>query len=83
MGGRGASLKKEEPNGIIYGTEYKTIVQVDNIKFVRGVLPSSNNSKAPYKTSRQDRIYVTVKTYSDELSSITTYNKYLINLWIL
>lgn len=62
MGGRGASgggryLK----NGtyLPYGSEYKTVYQSGNIKFVK---PVSGSASAPLETMTKGRVYVTLGT---------------------
>lgn len=55
-----------------YGSEYKTVLQDGNIKFVKNKL--ANNAKAPLETQTKGRIYVTVNN-SDELSFISYYDQ--------
>jgi len=71
MGGRGsASGKGLNP----YGTEFKTLLAVDNIKFVQHQL--TNVQKIPLETqsSNRNRIYV-ILTNDGEVKSIATYGK--------
>lgn len=70
MGGRGASSGTSE-KGKKYGTEYSTIYQSGNIKFVK--YNDSNSAKTPMETMTKGRVYVTVNN-KDELSSITYYD---------
>lgn len=55
-----------------YGSEYKTVLQDGNIKFVKYKL--ANNAKAPLETQTKGRIYVTVNN-KDELSFISYYDR--------
>lgn len=57
MGGRGASSGVSH-NGKAYETEYKTVLQSGNIKFVR--YNDSVTAKSPMETMIAGRIYVTV-----------------------
>lgn len=69
MGSRGtASGTGKHP----YGSEYKTVLQDGNIKFVKNKL--ANNAKAPLETQTKGRIYVTVNN-NDELSFISYYDQ--------
>lgn len=69
MGSRGtASGTGKHP----YGSEYKTVLQDGNIKFVKYKL--AENAKAPLETQTKGRIYVTVNN-SDELSFISYYDQ--------
>lgn len=70
MGGRGASSGLSV-KGLKYGTEFKTILQVENIKFVRY---NGNSSTSPMETMSKDRIYVTVNK-ENRLKSIVLFNK--------
>lgn len=56
MGGRGAS-SGFSTNGKPYGTEYKTLLQSGNIKFVQR---TDNSANAPLETMTKGRVYVTV-----------------------
>lgn len=56
MGGRGAS-SGFSTNGRPYGTEYKTLLQSGNIKFVQR---TDNSANAPLETMTKGRVYVTV-----------------------
>lgn len=69
MGGRGAaSGTGKHP----YGSEYKTVLQDGNIKFVKYRL--ADNAKAPLETQTKGRIYVTVNN-DNELSFISYYDR--------
>ena len=57
MGGRGASSGMSV-KGKKYGTEYRTLLQYKNIKFVQ--YNDARNSKVPMETMTKGRIYVTV-----------------------
>lgn len=72
MGGRGASSGISN-NGKAYGSEYRTIHQSGNIKFV--VVKDGANT-APMETMTKGRIYVTVDKNTNELKYITYYNKH-------
>lgn len=71
MGGRGASSGLSD-KGKPYGTEYETLHQSGNIKFVR--YNDSTAAKTPMETMSKDRIYVTVNS-KNEAHSITFYDK--------
>ena len=69
MGSRGAaSGTGKHP----YGSEYKTVLQDGNIKFVKYRL--ADNAKAPLETQTKGRIYVTVNN-DNELSFISYYDR--------
>lgn len=70
MGGRGASSGISK-NGKPYGSEYKTVYQSDNIKFVK---PNERNTTAPMETRSKNRIYVTLD-YKDEPKFVSYYDK--------
>ena len=70
MGGRGASSGVSN-KGSKYGTEYRTLLQSGNIKFVK--YNNSKSAKTPMETMTKERIYVTVNN-NNELSSITYYD---------
>lgn len=60
MGGHGASSggrRAKDGTYLPYGSEYKTVYQADNIKFVS---PTDGKVKAPLETMTQNRIYVTI-----------------------
>lgn len=70
MGGRGASSGISD-KGKLYGTEYETLHQSGNIKFVR--YKDSTAAKTPMETMTKGRVYVTVNNNGD-ISSITYYD---------
>ena len=55
----------------MYGTEYSTLYQSGNIKFVR--YNDSTSAKTPMETMTKGRVYVTINA-KDEVSSITYYD---------
>jgi hypothetical protein len=71
MGGRGAASGLSD-KGIEYGTEYRTLLAVDNIKFIQRNEGAAN---APLETmsAAKGRIYVTVNK-QNFLKSITLYD---------
>ena len=71
MGGCGASSGVSK-KGKKYGTEYRTILQDGNIKFVK--YNESKQATAPMDTMTKNRIYVTVNN-KNELKSITFYDE--------
>lgn len=73
FGGRGSSSGMSA-NGKPYGTEFHTLFQVDNIKFV---VSNSGSSKTPMETMTEGRIYVTVATMKNGeqvINAITFYD---------
>lgn len=71
MGGRGASSGISD-KGKVYGTEYTTLHQSGNIKFVKY---NGGSATAPMETMTKGRVYVTVN-YNNSLKSITYYDKH-------
>lgn len=71
MGGRGASSGISE-NGKLYGTEYTSLMQSGNIKYVRYL--GSTSAKTPMETMTKGRVYATVNE-KDEVTSISYYSK--------
>lgn len=71
MGGRGASSGFSD-SGNVYGTEFKTLLQSGNIKFVavNGGAPT-----APIETMTRGRVYVTVNKKENTLKSISFYDR--------
>ena len=68
MGSRGAaSGAGKHP----YGSEYKTVLQDGNIKFVKYRL--ADNAKAPLETQTKGRVYVTVNS-EDKPAYISYYD---------
>lgn len=70
MGGRGASSGVSAKR-IKYGTEYHTVYQSGNIKFVK---PNDMNTTAPMETMTQGRVYVTLDA-NNEPKFISYYDK--------
>ena len=81
MGGRGARFGVSE-KGKPYGTEYKSVLQVGRIKFVKQVDDRPKGKKplrpksvtAPMETMTKGRIYVTIDA-EGKPSMITFYRK--------
>ena len=71
MGGRGASSGISN-KGHKYGTEYRTVLQSGNIKFVK--YNNSKSAKTPMETMTDGRMYVTVNN-KNKLQAITYYDK--------
>lgn len=71
MGGRGASSGISKV-GNKYGTEYSTVYQAENIKFIKQNETSS--IKTPMETMTKNRIYVTLGK-NNEPKSLTQYSK--------
>lgn len=69
MGGRGASSGKSN-KGKAYGTEFRSLMKVGNIKFVQSI--DSGNAKDPLETMTKSRIYATV----NEKGQVNTINYY-------
>lgn len=70
MGGRGSS-SGISVKGKPYGSEYTTVLQSGNIKFVR---TNSGSATPPLETMTKGRIYVTLN-YDNKPKFITYYNK--------
>ena len=70
MGGRGAS-SGISVSGKLYGTEYRSLMKVGNIKFVQRI---GNSAVAPLETMTKGRVYVTVNA-NNELKYISFYDK--------
>lgn len=71
FGGRGSS-SGISTSGKEYGTEYTTLYQSGNIKFVRY---NDGAATSPMETMTKSRVYVTISG-RNELKSITYYDKY-------
>lgn len=71
FGGRGAS-SGISVKGKPYGTEYTTLYQSGNIKFVR--YNDSKSAKAPKETMTKGRIYVTIDS-KNKIKYINYYDK--------
>ncbi len=69
MGGRGASFGISE-SGKKYGTEFSTLLEEGNIKFVK--YNGANNAKDPLETMTKGRVYVTIND-KNEINSINYY----------
>ena len=72
MGGRGAASGVSN-KGRKYGTEYTSLYQSGNIKFVR--YNDSKSAKTPQETMTKGRVYVTVNS-KNEPKAITYYDKH-------
>ena len=70
MGGRGASSGMSK-SGKKYGSEYTTVYQSGNIKFVK---PNAGSTTAPMETMTKNRVYVTLD-YKNEPKFISYYDK--------
>ena len=70
MGGRGASSGISK-KGKKYGTEYITLFQSGNVKFVKF---NDGNTTSPMETMTKGRVYVTVD-YKNEPKFISYYDK--------
>lgn len=70
MGGRGASSGVSD-TGHIYGTDYKTILQDGNIKFVT---KTSSNSETLMETMTNGRVYVNINN-KNEIATIIYFDK--------
>lgn len=71
MGGRGASSglsDKDKP----YGSEFHTVYQAGNIKFV---VSNSGSAKTPMETMTNGRVYATVND-KNNIKAITYYDKH-------
>lgn len=71
MGGRGASLGVSI-NGKKYGTEYITIHQSGNVKFIKH--KGGGSSKAPLETMTKGRIYAIINK-KHKIKCISYYDK--------
>ena len=69
MGGRGTSSGISE-KGNKYGSQYHTILEYENIKFVKA---NSRNSESLFETMTDGRVYVTVG--GNDLLRITYYDE--------
>lgn len=68
MGGRGSS-SGTSAKGRKYGTEYRTLHQLGNVKFIE---KTSNDSDEPLETMTNGRVYATVK--NGDIKSINYYD---------
>lgn len=71
IGGRGSS-SGVSVSGKPYGSEYTTLYQSGNIKFVKS---NENSAKTPMETMTHGRIYATINDQGD-VKSITYYDKH-------
>ena len=71
VGGRGASSGVSD-KGKKYGTEYSTVYQSGNIKFIK---INEGNITPPFETMTKGRVYVTVSN-QDKLKSIIYFDKH-------
>lgn len=71
MGGRGSSSGISN-KGKKYGTEYHSVYQSGNIKFIK---INEGNITAPFETMTKGRVYVTVNN-RDKLKSIIYFDKH-------
>lgn len=75
MGGRGASsgfsVDKAGNPKQKYGTEYRTLLQSGNIKYI---VPNTGSAKTPMETMTKGRVYATVNA-KNEIKAITYYDK--------
>ena len=71
MGGRGSS-SGVSAKGKAYGTEYETLHETGNIKYIK--YNDTKSSKTPMETMTKGRIYVTVNE-KNQLKAITAYDK--------
>lgn len=69
MGGRGAS-SGISVSGKPYGSEFRSVLQDGNIKFVKS---NNGSATAPLETMTRGRVYVTVNA-ADELKFISYYD---------
>lgn len=68
MGGRGSSFGVSN-KGMPYGTEFKSVLHVGNIKFVKHLNGSATN---PMKTRTKNRVYVSVNK-NNKIKAISFY----------
>lgn len=71
MGGRGSSSGVSE-KGKPYGSEYTTVYQSGNIKFIK---INEGNITPPFETMTKGRVYVTVSN-QNKLKSVVYYDKH-------
>lgn len=72
MGGRGASSGVSD-SGKPYGSEYRSVMQIGNIKYV---ISNEGANSAPMETMTKGRVYVTVDKNTNELKYISYYDKH-------
>lgn len=71
MGGRGSSSGISD-KGNEYGSEFRSLMKVSNIKFIK--YNDATNAKDPLETMTKGRVYVTVNGDGD-LSTINYYGR--------
>lgn len=71
MGGRGASLGIND-KGKPYGSEYKTLHQSGNVKFIAQNKPGSQ--KTPMETMTKGRVYALVNKHNNSIKSIVYFD---------
>lgn len=71
IGGRGASSGVSD-SGRAYGTEYNTVGQLGNIKFVTS---NYGSGKVPMETMTKGRVYATIND-AGKVKAITYYDKH-------
>ena len=69
MGGRGSSSGVSE-SGYLYGTEFETVAQIGEVKFVRH---KNGSVTAPMETMHKGRIYATLD-FNNDVKHITYYD---------
>ncbi len=69
MGGRGVS-SGVSVKGKSYGSEFRTLLQADNVKFVKQ--NAAMNAKDPLETMTKGRIYATIND-EDKINAISYY----------
>lgn len=76
MGGRGASsgysINKKGQKGKKYGTEYRTILSVGNVKYIKQ--NGTEATKTPMETMSKNRVYVTIKK-DNRIKAVTFYDE--------
>lgn len=72
MGGRSASSGRSN-KGKLYGTEYKTVHKVGNIKFV--TQNEQGSQKAPMETMTKGRVYALIDKNKNAPKSIIYFDK--------
>ncbi|MDU4671827.1 MAG: hypothetical protein E6Y30_07130 [Finegoldia magna] len=72
MGGRGASVGISK-QGKKYGTEYKTLFKVSNIKFIS--MNGKGSQNAPMETMTRGRVYVLVDKNKNILKNAVYFDK--------
>ena len=77
MGSNGAASGIDPYNGrggisTVYGTEFTTLLQDGNVKFVRVANPEES-SRIPQETRTQGRVYAVV-SHKGDLTSVATYD---------